>query len=156
MKMFESLPVVRINASVFCRPDHLGPSNTAADTLALRLIAYLRAPKVLLRLNADSRSFEEVPESLLPFSNIENDSFSMPAFAELMAYRVIVGTLSEVSELSEVSCNNESLAQLEQFTMKSLHPGKRFPDPRPHFTHLFLDEAGQATAPESVAFLNNP
>lgn len=130
------------------KSDTVGPSNTAADTLALRLIAKIQVTKVLLRLNANSRSFEEIPEPLLPHSFIQNDRFCTPKFSDLMSYRVIVGTIAEVSDLVSIKCTNQCLAQLERFTMRSLHPQNRIPDSKPHFSHLFLDEAGQATEPE--------
>lgn len=126
----------------------LAPSNTAADTIALRLIKEIRDPKLLLRMNAISRSFEEVPEPLLPYSSIENDTFCLPKFSKLMTYRVIVGTVAEISELTHVNCSNKSLSQFYQYSVTAMHSSPSMPDSKPHFTHLFLDEAGQATEPQ--------
>ena len=102
----------------------------------------------MIRLNHHSRSFEEVPQPLLSFSHIEQDRFTIPAFATLMSYRVIVGTIREIDELNLLKCNNASLQQFERFTMSALYPGKGHDNTPPHFTHLFVDEAAQATEPE--------
>lgn len=115
----------------------------------MRLSQFLNDPTLLIRLNSASRSFEEVPETLLPFSCIADDRFTMPKFGDLMRKRVIVGTTTEIMQLWAVKCDNKSLDRFEEYAMSNLQPenysSRR---KRPHFTHLFLDEAGQATEAE--------
>jgi helicase MOV-10 len=132
-----------------------GPSNTATDTLAARLIAHLRDPSDLLILNADTRTFAEVPEPILPFCHIENGIFALPPFEKLMRYRVIVGTCAALSDLSQNRCRNADLAKFEQYSSQGvrwIHPTVKH-EIKPHFTHLFVDEAGQATEPETIAVM---
>ena len=71
------------------------PSNTAADTLALRLTAALR-PGQMLRINDPGRTFAELPEALGPFCHVQEagdggSSFGLPPWKKLMAARVVVG-----------------------------------------------------------------
>ncbi|ORY84351.1 P-loop containing nucleoside triphosphate hydrolase protein [Protomyces lactucae-debilis] len=132
-----------------------GPSNTAADTIAMRLIAHIRNPADLLVLNLDNRTFAEVPEPLLPFCHVTDGSFTMPTFQQLMRYRVIVGTCTAICELTQNRCRNLDLAKFEAQAMQKvqwLHPAMQHTI-KPHFTHLFIDEAGQAGEPETIAVL---
>ena len=100
------------------------PSNSAADLLALRLSVEGRG--TVLRLNALSRKFDSLPELLRPFS-IYNDHrvFAMPASAEdLMAYRIVVSTCITGGVPASLGVD------------------------RGFYTHIFIDEAGQAKEPE--------
>lgn len=105
-------------------------------------------PDELLRLNGASRSFEEVPEPLLPYSSIVDDGFAIPDFRSLMSKRVLVGTTMELLQLHDVKCDNRSLEQFESFTMNAMYPANKLRNRKAHFTHLFVDEAGQATEAE--------
>jgi helicase MOV-10 len=106
------------------------PSNSAADLIAVRLVALGRDQ--LFRLNAYTRLKKDILPSLLPFSYLEKDSFleddkfAIPPKETLMKYRVIVSTCFSASTPSGLGV------------------------PRGHFTHIFLDEAGQSTEPESM------
>ncbi|XP_046583747.1 RNA helicase Mov10l1-like [Haliotis rubra] len=97
------------------------PSNSAADLLAERLVASgLVKESDLVRLNAFNRSLENVPEVLEKYCRYGDD-------LELISrYRVVVCTCNSAGSLY----------------MLGLKAG--------HFTHAFVDEAGQATEPECL------
>lgn len=98
------------------------PSNSAADLLADRLQDL--GPSILFRLNAPSRPVELLPSPVRKFSSVLNGHFNVPDVAVLMQYRVIVST-----------CVSSSIA----FAVGM---------PRGHFSHIVVDEAGQALEPE--------
>lgn len=56
-----------------------GASNPSSDTLALRLAPHL-GPKQMLRLNDESRPFDEVRPTLLPWCRVKDDRFGLPDF----------------------------------------------------------------------------
>lgn len=100
------------------------PSNSAADLIAERLMGLSQQ---LFRLNAPSRSVNLMPKSLERFSLINNDAtFSVPNLEGLSQYRVIVSTCISASVPYGMGM------------------------PRGHFTHIFVDEAGQACEPEAM------
>lgn len=103
------------------------PSNSAADLIAERLAGLGKSQ--ILRLNAYSRSVEHVPSAVLDLSRTEKDSggfkrFSVPPIGELKKFRVIVCTCLSASVPYGLGI------------------------PAGHFSHVFIDEAGQATEPE--------
>lgn len=101
------------------------PSNSACDLLAERLIASSGLGTTeLLRLTAASRDIETVPHRLQPFCYQREDSFACPPLAKLQEYRVIVTTCVSAFMLEGVGM------------------------PKGHFSHIFVDEAGQALEPE--------
>ncbi|KAL7417001.1 P-loop containing nucleoside triphosphate hydrolase protein [Mrakia frigida] len=120
------------------------PSNSAADTLALRLRRTLR-PADMLRLNDRERTFAEVPDVLLPYCYIESDHFALPPFAQLMSYRVVLCSCLDASILLQARASNEDLGLLEASTTGTIHRGVSI---EPHWTHLLIDEAGQGSEPE--------
>ncbi|KZS94817.1 P-loop containing nucleoside triphosphate hydrolase protein, partial [Sistotremastrum niveocremeum HHB9708] len=127
------------------------PSNSAADLITERLAAVLE-PRDLFRLNAPSRAFKELKErgNLSLFSRYsktakgtykdpsiddEGDHFICPPIEDLKKFRVVVTTCA-------------SACQPWTF---GIDPG--------HFTHIFIDEAGQAMEPEimiAVKLLTGP
>ncbi|KAI5819436.1 P-loop containing nucleoside triphosphate hydrolase protein [Pyronema omphalodes] len=131
------------------------PSQEAADTLALRLIDHL-SPAVLLRLNSPARSFAEVPNKLMTYSCIENDSFSIPAWITLMRFRVVVCSCRDAGLLVEARCTNRDLGRLEKVMMdgfrgindQSEEFIERGNPVHLHWSALLLDEAGQGIEPE--------
>lgn len=126
------------------------PSDPAADTLAQRLKQYLKQPMALFRMNGPSRTFAEVPESLMAFSYIENNCFSLPPFKALMNFRVVVTTCRDADMLIRARLTNRDLHELEHNFQSILHPEDQ-PDFRPlHWDAVFLDEAAQATEPEAL------
>ena len=104
------------------------PSNSAADLLAVSLRRHLPQDQ-MLRLNALSRSEEAIPDSLRPCSNSTAAGQSIPTLAVLSKYRIIVCTLVMAGKLASAVF------------------------PQGHFRHVFIDEAGQATEPETCIAL---
>ncbi|KAJ7841089.1 P-loop containing nucleoside triphosphate hydrolase protein [Mycena olivaceomarginata] len=99
------------------------PSNSAADLIARNLMSI--GITQLFRLNSLSRKYEDLPKELVKFSAAnDNLTFVFPAVEELRKYRVVVSTC-----LSGGVPANLGLK-------------------RGHFSHIFCDEAGQATEPE--------
>ncbi|NXG23946.1 SDE3 helicase, partial [Grallaria varia] len=103
------------------------PSNSAADLLCQRLITDI-APRYVYRLIASSRSYQEVPADIRPCCNWDDEqsSYVYPSKEHLGRYRILVTTLVTAGRL--VSAN--------------FPPG--------FFSHVFIDECGQAVEPESV------
>ena len=101
------------------------PSNSAADLIALRLQGFMRTEE-LFRFYAPSRFKEQVLDELRPFTYMQGDShFSVPSMDRLKDFKVIVSTCGSTGVFSGVGM------------------------PRGHFTHIFVDEAGQATEPQT-------
>ncbi|KAI0316313.1 P-loop containing nucleoside triphosphate hydrolase protein [Amylostereum chailletii] len=99
------------------------PSNSAADLIASRLV--MLGTDQLFRYCAPSRFKDTVPDELLPFTHIDvNGHFSLPPLATVRRLRVIVSTCVSASFAYGIGL------------------------PRGHFSHIFVDEAGQATEPE--------
>ncbi len=102
------------------------PSNSAADLIASRLINTLNKNE-LFRLNAYARPFGSLMLSLRPFSLFnDNNVFAIPPLETLASYRVIVTT-----------CISAGIPHA--LGVKS-----------GHFSHVFVDEAGQATEPMAM------
>ncbi|KIO33704.1 hypothetical protein M407DRAFT_17322 [Tulasnella calospora MUT 4182] len=99
------------------------PSNNAADIIAGRLRMFFY-PSQLFRLNAPSRA-KDLPRGLETYSlRYDDGSFMVPPLLVLMQYRIVVSTCASSSLLHGVGV------------------------PYGHFTHIFVDEAGQASEPE--------
>ncbi|NWZ52354.1 SDE3 helicase, partial [Haliaeetus albicilla] len=103
------------------------PSNSAADLLCQRLIKDI-PPRYVYRLIASSRSYQEVPADIRPCCNWDDDQSCYVYLSKehLGRYRILITTLVTAGRL--VSAN---------FT-----PG--------FFSHVFIDECGQAVEPESM------
>ncbi|NXL56188.1 M10L1 helicase, partial [Chordeiles acutipennis] len=103
------------------------PSNSAADLLCQRLIKDI-APRNIYRLMASSRNFQEVPDDIKCCCNWDSEQscYLYPSKEHLGRYRILVTTLVPAGRL--VSAN--------------FSPG--------FFSHVFIDESGQAVEPESV------
>lgn len=78
----------------------------------------------LFRCNAASRDPASVPEALVPYTMHMTNHYAIPPLDTLQKYRVIVSTCGTASFAYNVGME------------------------RGHFTHIFVDEAGQATEPE--------
>ena len=129
------------------------PSNSAADTLALRLRAHLD-PKKMLRLNSFSRTFAEVPQELLPYCYVIDDRFNIPPFEELMLLKVIITTCKDADMLAHAKVSNRDLIALQMNMSRTIHPEYsadtiRIASPL-HWAALVVDEAAQATEPETL------
>ncbi|XP_022719235.1 probable RNA helicase SDE3 [Durio zibethinus] len=109
-------------------------SNSAADHILERLISNENV-KVkdteVFRLNATSRPYEDVPPDYIRFSFFEESVFKCPPLEALKRYRIIISTYMSSSLLHAEGVD------------------------RGHFSHIFLDEAGQASEPESMVPIAN-
>ncbi|MBN3283558.1 M10L1 helicase, partial [Polyodon spathula] len=97
------------------------PSNSAADLLCTRLHQSGHLHSGnLVRVNAMCRSEESIPEMLKPYSRAGED------VRQAAYHRVVISTCSSAG----------------MFYQLRIRVG--------HFTHVFIDEAGQASEPESL------
>jgi helicase MOV-10 len=129
------------------------PSDPAADTLVQRLKLHF-GPRDLLRVNSPSRSFPEVPDSVLPFCCVDDGMFSLPSFGELMRCRTVVTTCRDAKIMLQARVSNRDLFHLERNMYRAIHPEADEVIPKLHWTALLVDEAAQATEPESLIPLN--
>ncbi|PIL27838.1 hypothetical protein GSI_10992 [Ganoderma sinense ZZ0214-1] len=102
------------------------PSNSAADIIAERLVKQGLSPEELFRCNAATRNPASVPQELLQYIYRPGNMYALPTMDKLQHFRVIVST-----------CTNSSFAY-------------NIGMPLGHFTHIFVDEAGQASEPEML------
>ncbi|PNF41191.1 hypothetical protein B7P43_G01458 [Cryptotermes secundus] len=105
------------------------PSNSACDWLAQKLIPHCTT-KELLRLHSSSRDWSAIPEELHPYSNLSKCTFYFPDETQLASYRIVVCTLISSGRLLKKRDGSF--------------------DPTVHFTHIFIDECGQAMEPETL------
>ncbi|XP_074781521.1 helicase MOV-10 [Athene noctua] len=103
------------------------PSNSATDLLCQRLIKDI-APRYIYRLITNSRNYKEVPTDIRLCCNWDDEQscYVYPSKEHLQRYRILITTLVTAGRL--VSAN--------------FPPG--------YFTHVFIDEGGQAVEPESA------
>uniref|UniRef100_A0A8C4TRH0 RNA helicase n=1 Tax=Falco tinnunculus TaxID=100819 RepID=A0A8C4TRH0_FALTI len=103
------------------------PSNSAADLLCQRLIKDI-APRYIYRLIASSRSYHEVPADIRPCCNWDDKQSCYVYLSKehLGRYRILITTLVTAGRLASAN----------------FPPG--------FFSHVFIDECGQAVEPESV------
>ena len=101
------------------------PGNSAADLIAYHLRGHLSKDE-LFRFYAPSRFKEQVPDELRPYTFTQKDGhFSVPSMDRLNKFKVIVSTCGSAGVFAGVGMA------------------------RGHFSHIFIDEAGQATEPDS-------
>ncbi|TPX32413.1 hypothetical protein SmJEL517_g04446 [Synchytrium microbalum] len=135
------------------------PSGSAADTIATRLAKYLTLAQ-MFRLNSPHRGEAEVPDTLRMYCHSENGFFSLPPFAKLIQHRVIVCTCHEAGLLVNAGITNFRLSEVSY--LYNYYGNQSFPHLHPlellklntHFSHLFIDEAAQATEPETLISLS--
>ncbi|KAK9236783.1 P-loop containing nucleoside triphosphate hydrolase protein [Lipomyces kononenkoae] len=148
-KTMVELALQLVKESPLCHILLCAPSDEAADTLALRLRHNLNNKK-MFRLNRSTRAFDEVPTELLAFCAIEfvdsQDMFVIPEFKILMHYQIVVCSCRDANILNEAQCSNKSLATVERYMMEAFGHSQR----TLHWTALLIDEAGQATEPETL------
>lgn len=101
------------------------PSNSAADLLTERIIEHVPYRQVF-RMFAVSRSLDTIPEKIKKCSNINNGDFYYPSRNNLMKYQIIVTTLVTAGRLVSADFHLN------------------------HFTHIFIDEAGNSKEPELI------
>ncbi|CAA7399190.1 unnamed protein product [Spirodela intermedia] len=105
------------------------PSNSAADHILDKLIgeggAEVEGGKIS-RLNAESRHYDDLKADHIQFCFLDGMVFQCPPMEVLLCYTIIVSTYMS-------SC---------LLYAQGVRKG--------HFTHIFLDEAGQASEPETM------
>ncbi|XP_010000545.1 PREDICTED: putative helicase MOV-10 [Chaetura pelagica] len=103
------------------------PSNSAADLLCQLLIKDI-APRYIYRMIASSRNYHEVPADIRPCCNWDDreSSYVYPSKEHLGHYRILITTLVTAGRLVSAK----------------FPPG--------FFSHVFIDECGQAAEPESM------
>jgi len=109
------------NARILCT----APSNSAADLLATRLVQYLRS-KDLFRMYARTHDPKIIPPELRRYSLRDREGVMLPEANTIESFKVVVSTCSSASYLYSLGISAE------------------------HFTHVFVDEAGQASEPETL------
>lgn len=159
--IFEVLQLSGENRILVCTPSHI-----AADIVTQRLSEKLNKNQ-LWRLVDALRPIETLPSAILPFcrQDIETGAFMLPTnVADIYSYRVIVCTCSDAHILYKMGFTNQQLrmrrecfANYSREVSERLHldPGNVASNAAfPHFTHLFVDEAAQATEPEIMISLS--
>ncbi|XP_029975303.1 putative helicase mov-10-B.2 [Salarias fasciatus] len=101
------------------------PTNSAVDLLCKKIV-HLGNEGDVFRLYALNLTPDFVPKELKTCCNLDRGSFYLPATKNLMSYKIIVTTLYTASRL----------------VTEGVHEG--------HFTHVFVDEAGQALETECL------
>ena len=107
-------------------------SNCAADHVLEKILRGIKVQKnEVFRLNASSRPFDDVKPDFMRFCFFEESIFRCPPLRALLSYRIIVTTYMSSSLLYA-----EGVKQ-------------------GHFSHIILDEAGQASEPETMVPISN-
>ncbi|XP_071388139.1 putative helicase mov-10-B.1 [Centroberyx affinis] len=101
------------------------PSNSAADVLCEKILDG-RKPHKVFRFYACSQSVRQIPPKLQCCCNLEKGDLVVPSKEKLMEYKIMVTTLLTASRL----------------VTGGIPPG--------HYTHIFVDEAGQAAETECI------
>lgn len=110
------------------------PFNRTSDSLLKRFIGSPIQDMEIFRLNAKFRDlYDEVPPEIYPYCcyNEEEQTYYCPPLQELREYKLIVSTYMSTARLHN----------------SGLHAK--------HFTHIFLDTAGQASEPETMVAIAN-
>ncbi|CAK7340891.1 unnamed protein product [Dovyalis caffra] len=122
--------VTRKNGSILV----CAASNSAADHILEKLISN-EVAKVkeneIFRLNATSRPYEDVHPDHIGFCYFDESIFKCPPLGALVRYRIIICTYMSSSLLYAEGVDSG------------------------HFSHIFLDESGQASEPESMVPIAN-
>lgn len=134
------------------------PSHTACDVVTRRLSKYLPGDR-LFRLYDSSRPVETVPVEMLGFTRQgPMGEFILPTMEELNHVQVLICTCSDAHLLYLSGITNASLRIrrqcLQTYVEKTLlangMTARIEGATTPFFTHLFIDEAAQASEPESM------
>ncbi|KAB1214695.1 putative RNA helicase SDE3 [Morella rubra] len=105
------------------------PSNSAADHILEKFLSEKAVhiqENEIFRLNARSRPYEDITPNIIRFCFFDELIFKSPPLGALLLYRIIISTYMSASLLYAEGVK------------------------RGHFSHIFLDEAGQASEPETM------
>lgn len=109
-------------------------SNSAADHVLEKILEMDNVrvrENEIFRLNATSRPYEDVKPDFLRFCFFDDMVFRCPPVNALLQYRIVISTYMSASLLYAEGIR------------------------RGHFSHIFLDEAGQASEPETMVPLSH-
>ncbi|XP_015121049.1 putative helicase mov-10-B.1 [Diachasma alloeum] len=105
------------------------PSNSAADEIALKLLRHspdLIGESALYRLYSASRNIDDVHESIKSASNLASDEAIFLPKDVFVTKKIVIVTLATAIRVYNYSLKED------------------------HFGYLFIDEAGQATEPQTL------
>ncbi|CAH9136634.1 unnamed protein product [Cuscuta epithymum] len=105
------------------------PSNSAADNILEKLLSEQAVElqnNEIFRLNAITRLVNDVSPNHLGFCLVEDETFKCPLLRDLIRFRIIISTYTSAFNLYAEGIK------------------------RGHFSHIFLDEAAQASEPETM------
>jgi hypothetical protein len=148
-----SSSINRMNRVLVCTPSH-----TASDVVTRRLGQYLTREQ-LFRLYGNDRPLATVPVDVLKYCYQSDDgTFGIPEVPNLMKFQVIVCTCSDAHLLYRIGLTNQQLRirrQCYESYIQKCCEGTNLDVQingvqEPHFTHIFIDEAAQATEPETL------
>ena len=135
-------------------------SHTAADVVTRRLAKFHSNTQVFRLYNAD-RPVATVPVQILPFTFQDSGTghFTLPDLEQLFGFDIIVCTCYDAHILYQCGLTNHQLRlrRMEIYQRAAAEfkacgatiiPNNSVNEP--HFTHLFVDEAAQATEPETL------
>ena len=128
------------------------PSNPASDTIIGRLIPHLSSSQ-MFRLNPPNRTFAEVPDDILRYCHIDDNAFGLPTYETLMQFKVVITTCIDAAILFDARAANVDIISTELSISGVFHPQEPLAL-RLHWTHLLVDEAGQASEPEMAVPLS--
>ncbi|GKY94506.1 hypothetical protein MPSEU_000416500 [Mayamaea pseudoterrestris] len=136
------------------------PSHAAADNIITRLSKHLDRLQ-LFRLYDSSRAVETVPVQVLGYTRQLTGGlgeFCIPSRKDLFAFKVIVSTCEDAHILYGEGLTNQQLRVRRKDLANYVAQAGASCNvdvilkgiDSCHFTHLFIDEAAQATEPESL------
>ncbi len=151
--LLKCLPLEAAKRILVCTPSH-----TACDVITRRLSKYLAGDR-LFRLYDSSRPVEMVPVEMLGFTRQGTlGEFILPTMQELQHVQVIICTCSDAHLLYLSGVTNASLRTRRQGLQRYVEDtlvangmtAQIHGATLPFFTHLFIDEAAQASEPETL------
>lgn len=135
------------------------PSHAAADVLTRRLSEILKQSEIF-RMYDSSRPSNTVPGYILPYTCQlpGTDTFTLPAPSVWLGFRVVVCTCIDAAILYRAQISNHAIRTKRHCFVSYLRSNNPIDlnfdasdvacSKEPFFSHLFIDEAAQATEPE--------
>ncbi|TPX55825.1 hypothetical protein PhCBS80983_g04989 [Powellomyces hirtus] len=120
------------------------PSNSACDTITRRLAKHVSRDEMVRINHPEHRLSDEVHPDIKDYCyTVKNDMYEIPPLDALLKKRIIVVTCNDAGYLLSLGLSNKDLREL-------CPADKAAPHSLYHWTHLVVDEAGQATEPETL------